>query len=69
VYYPLELLPFGVILVASGLAAVLLLLAPWIFRSTSRKTLRILAFAGAAYFLGMTLFGERIYHFFKGGAP
>lgn len=69
VYYPLELLPFGVILVGSGLATALLLLTPWIFRSTSRKTLRILALAGAVYFLGMTIFGAQIYHFFKGGTP
>ncbi|MCC7519085.1 MAG: cytochrome b N-terminal domain-containing protein [Verrucomicrobiae bacterium] len=67
VYYPLELLPFGVILVGSGLAMLMLLLTPWLFRSTSRKTLRILALVGAAYFLGMTLFGEDIYHIFKGG--
>lgn len=67
VYYPLEILPFGVILVASGIATAVLLLAPWIFRGTSRKTLRILALAGALYFIGMTLFGENVYHLFKGG--
>jgi ubiquinol-cytochrome c reductase cytochrome b subunit len=66
VYYPLELLPFWVILVASNVAGAVLLLAPWIFKNTSRKTLRLLASAAGAYVLIMTVFGDAIYHLFKG---
>lgn len=67
VYYPLELLPFWVIILASNAAALVLLAAPWIFRGTSRKTLRALAIAGAAYLIVITIFGQQIYNAIKGG--
>jgi cytochrome b6 len=67
VYYPLEILPFWVILLGSIFMGFVLLLAPWIFKGTTRKTLRILAFAATIYLIGMTVFGENIYHMFKGG--
>lgn len=67
VYYPLEILPFWVILLGSMVVGGVLLAAPWIFRGTSRKTLRILALAASIYLIVMTLFGENIYHLFKGG--
>jgi cytochrome b6 len=66
VYYPLEILPYWVILIGQNVVGMVLLLAPWIFRATSRATLRLLAVAGAAYLIIMTLFGESIYHLFKG---
>jgi cytochrome b6 len=67
VYYPLELLPFWVIALGSGAGVGLLFAAPWVFRRTSRRTLRILAVAAAVYFAGMTVFGQVIYETFRGG--
>ncbi|MEI8347721.1 MAG: hypothetical protein WCG27_09650, partial [Pseudomonadota bacterium] len=66
VYYPMELLPFWVILLLSTLALAVLFMAPWIFRGTSRKTLRILAVVASLYLVVMTLFGQYIFAFFKG---
>jgi cytochrome b6 len=65
VYYPLELLPFWVILLASGIITVGLFFTPWIFKGTNRKTLGLIALTAAAYLIVMTLFGEQIYHLFK----
>jgi cytochrome b6 len=69
IYYPLEMLPFWVILVGQMALGVVLAGAPWIFRHTSRRTMRLLALLGALYLVVMTLFGEQIYHLVKGGAP
>lgn len=66
VYYPLEILPFWVILLGSMVGGAVLLFTPWIFKNTSRRTLRVLAAAAAVYLVVMTLFGEKIYHLFKG---
>ena len=66
IYYPLELLPFWVILAGQGLLGVVLLGTPWIFRNTNRRTLQVLAVAAGLYLLVMTVFGETIYHLFKG---
>ena len=65
VYYPLELLPFWVILLASMVVVAILFLTPWIFKGTSRRTLGFIASAATAYLLIMTIFGEQIYEFFK----
>lgn len=67
VYYPLELLPFWSIMLGSTVAMLVLLLAPWIFRKTTRTTLRTLAIGATAYLVLMTVFGQQIYEFFKGG--
>lgn len=67
VYYPLELLPFWVIAVGSGIGVAVLFAVPWIFRRTGRRTLKILAVAAALYFAGMTIFGQAIYEAFRGG--
>ncbi|HEY9788684.1 MAG TPA: cytochrome bc complex cytochrome b subunit [Candidatus Obscuribacterales bacterium] len=67
VYYPLELLPFWVILLTSMAAVVVLFLTPWIFRGTSRKTLKFLSLIATAYLVIMTVFGQRIYDLLKGG--
>ncbi len=64
-YYPLEMLPFWLILVASGLAVLVLLTAPWIFKVTSRKSLGWITVLASAYLVIMTVFGEQIYHFVK----
>ena len=65
VYYPLEILPYWVILLGSGVAGVVLLAAPWVFKNTTRKTLQLLAILAGIYLLVMTIFGEQIYHLFK----
>lgn len=67
VYYPLELLPFWVIFLATNVGAVALVVAPWIFRGTSRRTLRALAVVGATYLFVITVFGQQIYDAIKGG--
>ncbi len=67
VYYPLEMLPFWVILLASNIAVVVLLLTPWIFRGTSRRTLRYISLAASAYLVVITLFGQDILHMVKPG--
>jgi quinol-cytochrome oxidoreductase complex cytochrome b subunit len=65
VYYPLELLPFWVILLASVVLVAILMAAPWIFKGTSRKTLQLLAGLASIYLIVMTVFGEQIYEFYK----
>lgn len=64
VYYPLELLPFWVILLASVVLVAILMAAPWIFRGHS-KTLQLLAGLASIYLIVMTVFGEQIYEFYK----
>ncbi|MCC6742491.1 MAG: cytochrome bc complex cytochrome b subunit [Acidobacteria bacterium] len=66
VYYPLELLPFWLIFLVMNVGAVVLLLVPWIFRGTSRKTLRTIAIAAAVYMVVITVFGQSIYEMLKG---
>jgi cytochrome b6 len=66
VYYPLELLPFWMIMILSGIAVAVLLGVPWIFHGTSRKTLRNISLAVTFYLVVITLFGQQIYEFFKG---
>lgn len=66
VYYPLELLPLWVILVGQGVLGVVVLATPWIFKNTNRRTLQLLAVAAGLYLVVMTVFGEAIYHLFKG---
>lgn len=65
-YYPLELLPFWVVMIAMNLAIVTLLAAPWIFRRTSRRTLTMMALAAAGYLVVITVWGDAIYKFLKG---
>ncbi len=66
VYYPLELLPFWVIMVGQAILGAVLLGTPWIFRNSNRHTLQLLAVAAGLYLIVMTIFGENIYHLFKG---
>jgi len=66
VYYPLELLPFWVIMLGQGAIGFVLLGTPWIFKSSNRRTLQLLAVAAGLYLVIMTVFGENIYHLFKG---
>lgn len=67
VYYPLELLPYWVIMLGMTAVKVVLFLTPWIFRGTSRSTLRLIASAAALYLVVVTLFGQQIYDAIKGG--
>jgi len=66
VYFPLELLPFWVILLASGAVVAVLFATPWIFKGTSRRTLGAIAVTVSAYLVIMTVWGEQIYHLIKG---
>lgn len=66
VYYPLELLPFWLVLVVGIAAVAVLLLTPWLFKNTSRRTLRILSTIASAYLIASTVFGEQIYQLIKG---
>jgi cytochrome b6 len=66
-YYPLELLPFWMVMIGMNAIIVVLILAPWIFKNTRRATLRWIAIAATAYLVIMTIFGQNIYEFFKGG--
>jgi cytochrome b6 len=65
-YYPLELLPFWFVMLVTNGAVVALLLAPWLFRGATRRTLSCIAIAATAYLVIMTVFGQNIYEFFKG---
>ena len=65
VYYPLELLPFWVIILLSGMVGAILVLTPWIFAGTSRKVLGFIASLVSVYLIVMTVFGEQIYHLLK----
>jgi cytochrome b6 len=67
VYYPLEILSFGIVVVGSTIAGICLLFTPWIFKNTSRRTLRVISIAAALYIIIMTLYGESIHHMFKEG--
>ena len=68
IYYPLELLPFWVIMLGQAVAGAGLFLAPWIFKNTSRKVLSILSCLIGGYLIIITLFGHVIYEVFKGAA-
>ncbi len=67
IYYPMEILPFWIILVASIVLVIILFLVPKIFAGTSRKTLAFLAILAFIYFVIMTVFGESIVTLVKGG--
>jgi len=60
-FYPLEMLPFWVVLLAMTALVVVLFLTPWIFKTVSRRFLRFIALAATAYLLIITLFGQQIY--------
>lgn len=64
-YYPLEMLPFWLILLATNLAVLALIFTPWMFKGTSRRTLRLITVVASAYLFIMTIFGEQIYHMVK----
>lgn len=69
IYYPLELLPFWLVMLLSTAGVAVLLLTPWIFHGSTRKTLRNIAIAATIYLVLMTVFGQQIYEFFKGAHP
>ncbi len=64
-YYPLELLPFWLVLLGTISGVAVLFLTPWLFRNTSRRALRYIALAASAYLVVMTVFGQQIYEIFK----
>jgi len=65
-YYPLELLPFWVVMLGMTLGGAALFATPWIFSKTSRRTLTMVAAAAALYLIVITVFGSDIYTFLKG---
>jgi cytochrome b6 len=67
IYYPLELLPFWLVALLVTLASVALFLTPFIFRRTPRSVLLAISAFAAVYLVVMTVFGQQIYTFFKGG--
>lgn len=67
IYYPLELLPFWVVMLGQTLGGAALFMTPWIFKNTSRKVLGIIATLVSAYLIVITIFGHDIYEMFKGG--
>jgi len=66
VYYPLEILPFWVVMLGMTVAGIGIFFVPWIFKNTSRKVLSIIAWIATAYLVGITLFGHVIYEIVKG---
>jgi cytochrome b6 len=66
VYYPLEILPFWVVMLGMTVAGGGIFFIPWIFKNTSRKVLSMIAWIMAAYLIVITLFGQLIYEVFKG---
>ncbi|OGX30326.1 MAG: hypothetical protein A2705_02775 [Omnitrophica WOR_2 bacterium RIFCSPHIGHO2_01_FULL_52_10] len=66
VYYPLEILPFWVVMLGMSISGVGIFFVPWIFKNTSRKVLSIIAWIMAAYLIVITLFGQLIYEVFTG---
>jgi quinol-cytochrome oxidoreductase complex cytochrome b subunit len=69
VYYPLELMPFWIVGLLVNVALAVLVVSPWVFRGTRRRTLRILAAVATLYLVVITLFGQAIYEVFRGGNP
>jgi len=67
VYYPMELLPFWVVMLGMGALTVGLLLVPWLFRGARRRTLAALSGLAALYLVVIILFGHQIYVLVKGG--
>ncbi|OGI06506.1 MAG: hypothetical protein A3I68_01955 [Candidatus Melainabacteria bacterium RIFCSPLOWO2_02_FULL_35_15] len=67
IYYPMEMLPFWIILVISGVVMIVLFLVPRVFGGTDRKVLRFVASIAFLYFVIMTIFGEAIFNLVKGG--
>lgn len=66
VYYPLEILPFWVVMLGMTVGGAGIFLVPWIFKDTSRKVLSMIAWIITAYLLIITLFGQTIYEVLKG---
>ena len=65
-YYPMELLPFWIILLASALVSGVLFFTPWLFARTSRRTLRFVGAVALAYLVVVTIFGEPLTRLVKG---
>lgn len=65
-YYPLELLPFWVVMLGMIAGGMGLFLTPWIFKDTSRKVLGMIAWLITFYLVVITVFGQNIYEMFKG---
>jgi hypothetical protein len=60
-------MPFWLVGLLVNTALVVLIVSPWVFRGTRRRTLRILAAVATIYLIVMTVFGQAIYETFRGG--
>lgn len=67
IYYPLELLPFWLVIFVLSILCLILLFTPWIFAKSSRKLLTALALGAAGYLIAISAFGQNIYSYFRGG--
>lgn len=65
-FYPMEMVPFWVILISMSFLLIVICGAPYFFRGTTMKTLRLLAILSFIYFVIMTIWGENIVHLVKG---
>lgn len=66
IYYPMELLPYWIILLGITFIIIVLFLVPRIFARTTRKTLRFLAIIAFSYFSIVTIWGQKILELIKG---
>jgi quinol-cytochrome oxidoreductase complex cytochrome b subunit len=66
IYYPLELLPFWVVMIGMIIISLGLFFVPWVFHRASRRVLTNLAVAAALYLIIITVFGHEIYRLVKG---
>ncbi|HEY9712055.1 MAG TPA: cytochrome b N-terminal domain-containing protein, partial [Chroococcales cyanobacterium] len=67
IYYPLEILPFWMVMLVSTASVLVLFLTPWLFKTTPRKVLRAIAAAAATYLFVITVFGAAIYKIVRPG--
>lgn len=66
VYYPLEILPFWVVMLGMTVAGIGIFFVPWIFKNTSRKVLTMITWIITTYLVVITFFGQSIYEMLKG---
>lgn len=59
-YYPLEMLPFWLVMLVGIAGVIVLFLAPWIFNHTSRRVLRYITILASTYLIVMTVWGQQI---------
>ena len=66
VYYPLEILPFWVVMLGMTVAGAGIFLSRGFLKTPAAKVLSIIAWIMAAYLIVITFFGQFIYESFQG---